>query len=346
MNLHTNIYPLKTIIFCGERSPWGFSHLQSLLVEPRVDIVRVVFATEERWNKFRKDVKGEEYNTTKRALVINKLRSIKYSLRRNTKTHQALHLLSRHDIEVMFCDDVNSLDNIEIFSSFNADILFCSAYPQIFNRELLSMCKLGSFNSHPSLLPRCRGAHPVFWAIASGEKNTGATIHFMTEAIDQGDIVSQIEISINRSMTYSVVYKKLISEIPKLLDVFLKYFISPGKYPLSQDHENATYFRNDRIIHHRIFWTKMTNDEILNLVRACEGSAYFWIQGIKINVRKVKIYKTNRNITNDLSVPFGTVVDIIHDNPVVAVSDGFVYMQDIKVPRFRRINFTISQVLS
>ena len=42
---------------------------------------------------------------------------------------------------------------------------------------------------HGSLLPKYRGRVPVNWAIIHGETETGATLHYMTEKPDDGDIV-------------------------------------------------------------------------------------------------------------------------------------------------------------
>ena len=44
---------------------------------------------------------------------------------------------------------------------------------------------------HGSLLPRYRGRVPVNWAVIKGERETGATLHYMVEKPDAGDIVAQ-----------------------------------------------------------------------------------------------------------------------------------------------------------
>ncbi len=57
------------------------------------------------------------------------------------------------------------------------------------------------------------GFHPHFWAICKGEENSGMTAHFMTEKLDDGDIVAQLEFPIIQ-YTYSDFYEKLIQETP------------------------------------------------------------------------------------------------------------------------------------
>ena len=67
-----------------------------------------------------------------------------------------------------------------------ADTGFCSGYGGILGEELLRAFPGGCYNAHPSLLPKYRGRHAIQWAIASGERELGVSIHTMTPAIDRG----------------------------------------------------------------------------------------------------------------------------------------------------------------
>lgn len=53
-----------------------------------------------------------------------------------------------------------------------------------------------AFNVHPSLLPRHRGADPYFWALASGDRETGVTAHHLTARYDEGLILAQRAVAI------------------------------------------------------------------------------------------------------------------------------------------------------
>ena len=61
---------------------------------------------------------------------------------------------------------------------------------------LLQSAAPGALNMHGSLLPKYRGRAPVNWAILHGERQTGATLHYMTEKPDDGDIVGQTAVPI------------------------------------------------------------------------------------------------------------------------------------------------------
>ena len=337
---------VKVVFFCGERSPWGYAHLEPLLKHSAFEVAAVVLATEQRWNHFRRALSGEEPPSRYRRLRPKQLLARLLGRAPMSNTQKVRNLLSGREIPVLWCDDANASEALNRFQRVDAELLFSAAYPQIFRPPTLSLFPGGAFNSHPSLLPRCRGAHPVFWALASGETRSGSTIHIMTPEIDQGDIVAQIEIEIEPCETRSQLYGKLINTVPDLLDKFADFLFIPGSKPIPQEQSEATYFRNDRRIHRRIFWSEMTAPQIHNLVRACDGQAYFWHQGRRVRVERVEFVEKNRNMTNDLSVPAGTVVDLDANKPIIAARSGFVKLLSVKGSRWRGLPFDIGQVLS
>ncbi len=62
--------------------------------------------------------------------------------------------------------------------------------------RVLSAARLGGIGAHPSLLPRHRGPDPYFWAIDSGDAETGVTIHRLTERYDDGEILDARSLAI------------------------------------------------------------------------------------------------------------------------------------------------------
>ena len=336
--------PLKILFFCGERSPWGIAHLGPLLSHSQLKIVCVIFATDQRWCQFYRALTGK--TPAKPNLITQIKNAIKFLLGRSISNLQtAQKQLIEKNIPYFVCQDVNSLQALTHFKTYEADQILSAAYPQIFKQALLDLCPSGAVNSHPSLLPRCQGAHPVFWAIASGETISGGTIHYMTTELDQGDIVAQVQVPIEIIDTYSELYTKLIQAVPDLIDQFAHFMFMPSHQPTPQDLSQATYFRNDREIHHRIFWSEMTSNQIYNLVRACAGRAFCWVNQMRIEVTHVNIFDANRNMTNNVTVLPGTIVDIVEQKPIIAAKKGFICLEEIKGPRFKRLFFEIGQVL-
>lgn len=65
-------------------------------------------------------------------------------------------------------------------------------------------------NVHGSLLPRWRGASPIVYAIANGDRETGVTImRIKPHKFDTGDILMQEKVSIEQNVEMPVLYEKL-----------------------------------------------------------------------------------------------------------------------------------------
>ena len=109
---------------------------------------------------------------------------------------------------------------------------------------------------------------PINWAVINGEKETGVTLHVMTEKVDAGDIVAQKKISIGANDTAKDVHLKaakaaaelLAAELPKLAKAKTKV---KGK---KQNEKEATYFGKRKPADGAIDWTKSAAD-VRNLVR-------------------------------------------------------------------------------
>ena len=76
------------------------------------------------------------------------------------------------------------------------DVIVVAAYGKLLGASLLGMPRLGCVNVHASLLPRYRGAAPIVWAIASGERETGVTIMKMDEGLDSGPVLLRRAVAI------------------------------------------------------------------------------------------------------------------------------------------------------
>lgn len=75
--------------------------------------------------------------------------------------------------------------------SLKPELILSCYYRALIPKAVLDMPRLGAYNIHGALLPKYRGRACVNWAVLNGEKETGATLHVMTERADRGDIVDQ-----------------------------------------------------------------------------------------------------------------------------------------------------------
>lgn len=87
------------------------------------------------------------------------------------------------------------------------DYIICIHFPGIVPHDILRMPSRGVLNLHPAYLPYNRGYHTSTWAIID-ETVHGATLHFMNEGIDTGDIVYQKQIEVSPDDTADTLSKK------------------------------------------------------------------------------------------------------------------------------------------
>ncbi len=80
---------------------------------------------------------------------------------------------------------------VKIVRDINPDVIVVVAYGRILPLDILEMPKFGCVNIHVSLLPKYRGAAPIQHAILNGETETGVTAMYMSEGMDEGDIIEQ-----------------------------------------------------------------------------------------------------------------------------------------------------------
>ena len=95
-------------------------------------------------------------------------------------------------------------------TEFRPDITFSVYYRSILSQDVLEIPRLGSYNFHPSLLPKHRGCFSAPWAIIDGDDVTGVTCHRMTEKVDAGEIIDRKEIRIAKTDTGLSLYDKLV----------------------------------------------------------------------------------------------------------------------------------------
>lgn len=81
------------------------------------------------------------------------------------------------------------------------DLAIVFAYGLIIPANILKIPKLGFWNIHPSLLPKYRGASPISYPLALGDKETGVTLMEMDEKMDHGPIIKQVKTTIESHET-------------------------------------------------------------------------------------------------------------------------------------------------
>ncbi len=143
---------------------------------------------------------------------------------------------------------------LEKLKDIQPDLNVVVAYGQIIPSSIIYLPKFNSLNVHFSLLPKYRGASPVQWALLNGEDKTGITLFELNEKMDEGDILTQVEVDILPSENAADLESRLAQIGAELL---VKTIDDIDKIkPRKQDHSQATYASKLSKEDGRIDWTK------------------------------------------------------------------------------------------
>lgn len=163
------------------------------------------------------------------------------------------------------------LKNTEFFEylkSLKLDFIVVVAYGKIIPKEILEIPKYGCINIHWSILPKYRGASPIQMSIKNWETKTWLTIMYMSEKMDEWDILSVKEINIDILDKTPDLFKKFekvwVEELTKTLIWVINWEI---KW-VPQNHLEATFCKKIEKEDGKIDFEKENVLEIYNKFRA------------------------------------------------------------------------------
>jgi methionyl-tRNA formyltransferase len=101
-------------------------------------------------------------------------------------------------------------------------------------------------NYHPAPLPNYGGRNVAYHAILNEESHFGATIHYMNEKFDAGDIINIQKFKMSEDITSEELYNLAVKTS---LDLFMKYIpmILSGNKLKSIKQKNHVYYKKDSI---------------------------------------------------------------------------------------------------
>jgi methionyl-tRNA formyltransferase len=172
----------------------------------------------------------------------------------------------KRGIPVLQPEKLRQADSVEALRQLRPDLIVTAAYGQILPKSLLELPTHGCINIHASLLPKYRGGAPIHHAIIQGERVTGVTIMYMAEGMDTGDMISKVELPIERSDTTGTLFEKLSLAGADLLKRTLPDLLAGRIQAVPQNHEEAIYSPNIRREDERIDWSHPA-EAIYNRIR-------------------------------------------------------------------------------
>ena len=115
----------------------------------------------------------------------------------NRADARGLVLAKRRGLNALFLDPEGKSredydrEIVKLLKANGVDFVLLAGYMRILSPYFVKSFKDRILNIHPSLLPSFRGLHAQRQAVESGVKFSGATVHFVTDRLDDGPIIVQ-----------------------------------------------------------------------------------------------------------------------------------------------------------
>jgi folate-dependent phosphoribosylglycinamide formyltransferase PurN len=105
-------------------------------------------------------------------------------------THHLADVCRRAGVPCVRVESVNADSFVSALRDQRVDVLLHQT-PEILRGAVLQAPAIGVVNRHLSLLPAYRGAWPLFWQLANGDRDVGVSLHLVDEGIDSGAVIVQ-----------------------------------------------------------------------------------------------------------------------------------------------------------
>ena len=225
---------------------------------------------------------------------------------------------AEHGIEILTVDDPNHPDVVGRIRALSPDFFFSFYYRKMLGAELLAIPKCGALNMHGSLLPKYRGRVPINWAVLRGERETGASLHYMDVKPDAGHLVAQTSVPILGDDTAHEVFQKVVVAAEMTLVRALPQLITGTASSVPLDLKAGSYFSGRKPEDGRIDWTKSARD-VGNLIRAVAPpypGAFTTIAGERVVIARARTVVATHPV-----LTAGTVITDAH-RAVFVCGDG------------------------
>lgn len=174
-------------------------------------------------------------------------------------------LADRHGIPWR-TSDINDPENVALLREICPDFIFSFYYRNMIKPEVLEIPRRGALNLHGSYLPKYRGRVPVNWAVINGEIETGATLHYMVEKPDAGDIVDQEKVPVKFTDTAHDVFHKVTAAAETVIRRAWPLLAAGTAPRIPMDLKAGNYCGGRKPADGLIDWTR-SSVQIYNLIR-------------------------------------------------------------------------------
>ncbi|MEY5050097.1 MAG: phosphoribosylglycinamide formyltransferase [Pseudomonadota bacterium] len=114
---------------------------------------------------------------------------------------------------------------VQLIDSFKPDLVVLAGFMRILTGDFVRHYEGRLLNIHPSLLPLFPGLHTHEQALEAGVSEHGATVHFVTEALDHGPMVIQASVPVLPEDTPDSLAKRVLKQEHVIYPRAVRWFV-------------------------------------------------------------------------------------------------------------------------
>jgi methionyl-tRNA formyltransferase len=231
----------------------------------------------------------------------------------------------KHHIPVWEVSTLSHAETFTTLASYEPDIICVSCFSLRLPGKVLALPRLGCLNVHPSLLPANRGPVPVFWTLKEGLSVTGATVHFMEEEMDRGDILAQATLDVPEGIRYMELENLCARLGGTLLAQAVQDVYANRSTRIVQDEAQSSYYSFPSGDDFRVDPLLWSARHLYNFVRGVSG----WGEPVEIIQQPQPLFATDAIAyrlkgQKECEAPFRTAMEPPKEIVWVKCRDGFV----------------------
>ncbi len=112
----------------------------------------------------------------------------------------------------------------EVIDSYQPDLVILAGFMRILGADFVRHYRGRMLNIHPSLLPKYPGLHTHQRALDAGDKEAGATVHFVTEELDGGPPVIHARVPIESGDTAELLAARVLEQEHRIYPLAAQWF--------------------------------------------------------------------------------------------------------------------------
>ncbi|CAM2938030.1 methionyl-tRNA formyltransferase [Salinicoccus roseus] len=234
-------------------------------------------------------------------------------------------LAEQNDIPSMTFKNINDASVVEQIRAIAPDYIFVVGISQLIREDIIGAAGKGVIGYHPTALPKYRGRAALPWLVLLGEQESKASLFFIDEGMDSGDIVDQETYMIGELDYAADVYHASNEALGQMLGRVLEKVRTDSVEARRQDHSRATYLLKRTPEDGRIEWVDSA-EGIHRLIRATSRpypGAFSFYKEHKVIIWQASVQPN----TQYIGIP-GQIIRSDSESIDVLCTDGILRIED------------------